>query len=204
MEPIVIDGIMTESLAKGLMKRMTRELEENSKRQLEMTKTIRRSSAARWKREVRPRLTAMFGEFLITSVVTAKNKEDFYYLTDHPLDGSFYLMTTTLNYKRCTSSTGFCSIALSAHAVTRFIERVNRPFTWNDVARLVTHVAEQIKRKDYIVGTNHIVCTPDGILFCECVESEELSMPIMMVKTFLASHQLNGEYRNYWEKGILE
>jgi hypothetical protein len=146
-------------------------------------------------------LLKYLGEFFIGSRMVTKHVEQFFSLSHNPVSGSFNLLATKLYYKKRFSHSEVYRVCLSKHAVERYIERVDRPFTWHDIAMLAGEMLMQVVAPQPAPGKpgdELLVFVPEGVLCCNYAAEDDGSVGLV-AKTFRGLKQMNSAQRAAWE-----
>ena len=190
---ITVNGIIDESLARGLKKRMIREALEAQEKVFSTRKPPAKKSAKRW-------VNAMLEECgRVSGVMFVANFDAGKYMVHvaiwpRPIGGAFRVKGVTLHKKRYRLDEGFLPVALSEHAVERYFQRVGRPFEFSELAQLARGLVyayfDSIEDKPEVR-----LCTEDGMLVAKFVENDQL-----MALTFYGCDELHGERLAHWNK----
>lgn len=210
METLKVDGIINESLSRGLRKRMEREASKQREADLSRLTSRRTKSKKRWMRDAKNSLKAMAGEYLISMSETNKNVYGAYLLSES-IDRCYYVMGTKLNGRKCKSSHHALPVAYSEHAIERYFQRIGRPFSFSDlvdIARgMVTIINEESDEEGYVDFSKEekLQCLEDGMMVYELVDkehndNENIDFGIYLAKTFYGKKELSGKRLLYWEE----
>ena len=196
---IAVDGTITETLAKGLVKRMERELAARGQKEIDFLRTgkLKKMTVTKWRPAARTSLMNFLGEFLVGHHMLTKHIEQFFSLSHNPVSGAFNLMSTKLYYKKRASQTEVYKVCLSKHCVERYIERVGRAFTWHDIAMLAGEMLMQVvaqQERPGEPGEEVLVFVPEGVLCCNY--GDDLCL---VAKTFRGLKQMNAMQLAAWQ-----